>query len=238
LKTPSEEIADLASVFSDSTRVRILLLLMRECGGFGMTTMDLSTRLGLAQPRVSSHLAILLKHGLVSVAEKGRQRIYTVSSGKVKSILDDFASLSSSGKKIASSGAIREIRSNSPLRQCRSCYDHLAGVAGVELLEKMVNLGWLSPQGRKEEGDGGDKILYRLTELGKKSLEDRGVNLDRAAKSNRTFAYGCLDWTERKPHLGGALGSAVLDSILSNGIVERKPRTRALKLAKPMSAWL
>jgi DNA-binding transcriptional ArsR family regulator len=226
----SEQIARLAGIFSDPTRVKLLILLMeaRE----GMTTMDLSTRLGVLQPRVSSHLSILLKHDAVLVTERGRQRIYKVSP-KVASLVKDLSVMSGSGKILPSSNAIKEVKNNSAIRQCRSCYDHLAGVAGVELLEDILCLGWLT-----KTGQSANKVSYRLTRTGIKSLEERGVDLVGAQKSNRTFAYGCLDWTEREPHLGGSLGSAVLNSMLSTGIVERKTGTRALKLVKPISSWL
>ncbi len=227
----TDQIAELARIFSDATRIRIVILLMQEKRG--MTTMDLCTSLGLLQPRISSHLSILLKHNVVSVAERGRQRIYTVHP-KAGSIVKDLAAFSNSKLVFASPRAIKEVKSNSEIRQCRTCYDHLAGIAGVELLQKMLRSGWLS----KDLGVHKDKIHYHLTQSGIESLEERGVDLDRAKRSNRTFAYGCLDWTEREPHLGGSLGNAVLDSMLSCGIVERKSGTRALKLAKPISSWL
>lgn len=234
----SNRIAELAGIFSDPTRVKIVILLMRESGG--MTTMDICTSLGLLQPRVSSHLSILLRHKVVSVAERGRQRIYNVSSNDVGSILKDLARVSMPNSRmtsLASSGAIREVRKNSEIRQCRTCYDHLAGVAGVELLEEMLGSGWLLKNIEKRGGKI-DKISYQLTQFGKKSLEKRGIDVDRAVRSNRTFAYGCLDWTERQPHIGGSLGSAILNSILSYGIIQRKPGTRSLKLVKPISSWL
>jgi DNA-binding transcriptional ArsR family regulator len=227
---PTDHIAELARIFSDATRVRIAILLMQE--NLGMTTMDLCTRLGLLQPRVSSHLSILLKHQIVSVAEDGRQRIYTVNP-KVSSILKDLAAFSD-GKQALSPQAIKEVKSNSEIRQCRTCYDHLAGVAGVELLQQMLHLGWLS----KDLDRHKDKIHYRLTRFGEESLEERRVDLERAQKSMRIFAYGCLDWTEREPHLGGSLGNAVLNSLLSYGVIQRKSGTRALKLVRPISSWL
>jgi DNA-binding transcriptional ArsR family regulator len=234
----SEKIAEFAGIFSDASRVKIITLLMQERQG--MTTMDISTRLGLLQPRVSSHLSILLGHGIVSVADIGRQRIYTIGSKKIISLLKALATLSIPSKQttfLVSPGAIKEVRNNSAIRQCRSCYDHLAGVAGVELLEEMLRSRWLlkDPNLQKRQDD---KTYYQLTKFGTKSLMERGVDVDQARESDRTFAYGCIDWTERQPHLGGSLGSAVLNSILSEGIIERKPRTRALKLVKPIASWL
>lgn len=197
--------------------------------------MDICTRLGLYQPRISSHLAILLQHKIVSVSERGRQRIYSVDP-KAYSILKGLSEVVSDPavfkrRSAASRGAMKEVRSNSEIRQCRSCYDHLAGVAGVKLLQDMLKLGWLL-----EEEDS-NKISYKLTERGSSSLRKRGVDIDRATTKNRKFAYGCLDWTERAPHLGGSLGKAIFDSIISSGIVARKKGTRALRIARPISSW-
>jgi DNA-binding transcriptional ArsR family regulator len=255
----SDRIAELAGTFSDATRVRILRLLMDEVGG--ATTMDICTRLGMLQPRVSSHLSVLLKDGVVSVSEQGRQRTYSVSASKkraVDSILGNFATLGgasdddddeeeeeeeeeggTTARLLASSGAIRAVRTNSDIRQCRSCYDHLAGVAGVDLLDAMLRSGWLREnEGRVEKRRNAGKTLYTLTDSGLRSLGERSVDVEGAQSSNRVFAYGCLDWTERRPHLGGSLGKAILDSALSGGVVERKNGTRALKIVKPISAWI
>jgi DNA-binding transcriptional ArsR family regulator len=236
----AERIAKLSSIFSDPTRVKILLLLGQEPEG--ATTMDICTRLGLYQPRISSHLAILLKHEMVAVSESGRQRIYSVNP-KVSSLLKSLSEISEPVVKrrtvlSTSREAMKEVRMNSEIRQCRSCYDHLAGVAGVKLLQDMLKLGWLLEEDQRTSG-AVSKISYKLTERGSSSLRERGVDLDDAKKSkSRKFAYGCLDWTERAPHLGGSLGKAVLDSIISTGIVGRKKGTRALNTVKPISSWL
>lgn len=234
---PSKEIAEFARSFSDATRVKILLLLAGKKRG--MTTMDICTRLGLPEPRVSSHLSVLLKSGVVSVDERGRQRVYTLSSYEVSSLVNDLASLSVTGGREGlqrQARPVKVVRADSPIRQCRSCYDHLAGATGVELLERMAGLGWLRrvPQ----RGEKGSKPVYQLTRVGQESLRKRGVDVERASRANRMFAFGCLDWTERRPHLGGALGAAILDSALARGIVERRPGTRALRLAEPITSWM
>lgn len=225
----SSVITNLGRIFSDDTRVKIILLL-NECGE--LTTTDICTRLGVLQPRVSSHLSILLENKLVSVDEKGRQRVYTLSSKNTPKILADFTSLASPNFSI-STQASKEVKINSPIRQCRSCYDHMAGVAGVELLNKMIRIGWLS-----KDANAGNKITYSLTKSGSKSLRAKGVNIDDARKSKRSFAYGCIDWTERTPHLGGSLGAAILRSLLLQGVVERSKGTRVLKQLSSLSKWI
>jgi DNA-binding transcriptional ArsR family regulator len=234
-KDASEGIAELAAIFSDSTRVRIVTLLMQESEG--LSTSDICTRLGLPQPRVSSHLSMLLKGNAVSVSKSGRQRIYSLSSSKVASVLEDLAAFVSPKKRmalLATSGSTTIPAADSEIRHCRTCYDHLAGVMGVELLEELLQEGWLAKetQGRKS------KPTYRLTRLGSDSLKARRVDVDSALNSNRMFAYGCLDWTENRPHLGGSLGNAILNSIFSNGLVQKKTGTRALTVLKPLSVWI
>ena len=235
LPDAGNRIAEFAGLLANPMRAKILYLLAKERGG--MTTMDICTRFGQPEPRVSSNLAILLDGGVVSVQPRGRQRVYTLSSERVASLVNGIASLSAPREKKTSAGGRREVRDNLSIRQCRSCYDHLAGVAGVELLAKMLELGWLKAGVERREGME-NRELYRLTPLGSSSLRQRGVDVERASGAKRAFAYGCLDWTERRPHLGGSLGRAVLDSMLSKGVVRRRPGTRALKTGKPVSAWL
>jgi len=80
--------------------------------------------------------------------------------------------------------------------------------------------------------------LYRLTPHGTKALGDRGVDVVRAQKARRRLAFGCLDWTERREHLGGALGTAILEAMVAAGIIQRQPHTRTVVLLKPVMDWL
>jgi hypothetical protein len=130
-----------------------------------------------------------------------------------------------------SPGAAREVRRNSAMRQARSCYDHLAGVAGVQLLEAMLRLDWLRAQGDR-------RPRYRLTPQGAQALVARGVDIARVYGGRRAFAYGCLDWTERRPHLAGALGAAILTALEASGGVRRVAGSRTVVLLQPLTNWL
>jgi len=130
-----------------------------------------------------------------------------------------------------SAQAARAVRRDTPIRHARTCYDHLAGVAGVRLLDVMLERGWLTV----EEGP---RPRYRLTPTGDAALRARGVDLDRAKQARRMYAFGCLDWTERRPHLGGALGAAVLHALEDAGVVHRDGTARTMLLAQPLDAWL
>jgi hypothetical protein len=127
--------------------------------------------------------------------------------------------------------AAREVLRNTMLRQGRTCYDHLAGVVGVELLDALLHRGWL-------EEIAGPRPRYRLMPLGKQALQSRGVALPDMQQTRRQLAYGCLDWTERQPHLGGALGAAILQVLSDSGYVCRNRTSRAVVLPKPITGWL
>jgi hypothetical protein len=129
--------------------------------------------------------------------------------------------------------AAREVRRNSPIRQARTCYDHLAGVAGVTLMDAMMQRGWLEV-GKESEG----RTHFCLTPYGHQALTGRGGDLLSARNIRRMYAYGCVDWTERRFHLGGALGASILEALCSADIVQREKRTRVITLLKPLTCWL
>jgi hypothetical protein len=133
----------------------------------------------------------------------------------------------------ASPQAAREVRRDSPRRRARTCYDHLAGVAGVDLMAALRRRNWL-----EEDGYSHGRTLYRLTPRGRRCLSDRGVDLAGAGKTRRMYAYGCLDWTERRPHLGGALAAAILQALGNAGVVRRQAGTRVVLLLQPLEGWL
>ncbi|MEC8857451.1 MAG: hypothetical protein VX664_08685 [Chloroflexota bacterium] len=134
-----------------------------------------------------------------------------------------------------SAQAEREVRRNTSLRQARTCYGHLAGVAGVALMDELLGLELL------EEGQqpvSGNRISYELTPKGLQTMDELGVDLSATAKSNGTFAFGCLDWTERGHHLGGSLGRAVTAYLSERGLVGRTPGTREVTLWRSPRFWL
>ena len=130
--------------------------------------------------------------------------------------------------------AAREVRRNTAVRQARTCYDHLAGVAGVQLLEEVLRRGWLEPAGNEE----GRRVSYRLTSLGDRAFDNRDIDLALRRQGRRRFAYGCLDWTERRFHLGGSLGAALLNALEMQGAVCRQPGGRAVTLWQRLTVWL
>ena len=139
--------------------------------------------------------------------------------------------------------AAREIRRDTPLRRARTCYTHLAGLAGVTLTDTLLSRRWI-----EEAGISRGRVDYRLTPSGEKALLDRGVIIPVPSRTQR-YAYGCVDWTERRCHLAGGLGAAILDRLFADGIVARLPAPggkplsnrnplRALSLQRPLETWL
>ncbi len=224
-----QQLVQLVQTFADESRLRILTLLLDS----DATVSDIVTRLGLPQPRVSTHLAQLRKAGVVSVGTAGRQRVYRVDAARVKAVLDALQTLAPTTPR-RSPQAIREVRRNTAMRQARTCYDHLAGIVGVQLLDAMLRRAWLEHDESQEK----TRRFYRLTPHGTQALGDRGVDVVRAQKARRRLAFGCLDWTERREHLGGALGTAILEAMVAAGIIQRQPHTRTVVLLKPVMDWL
>ena len=132
-----------------------------------------------------------------------------------------------------STQAAREVRRNSALRRARTCYQHLAGIAGVELLYQLLDRGWL-----EQEESQDSRINYRPTTLGLQELHRRGIEGIPATDSRRRFAYGCMDWTERRLHLAGALGALLMGALDAQGAVRRQQGTRVVLLQSSLADWL
>lgn len=223
-----QALAYLVRVLADATRLGLLTQLCHS----EATVSDLTVCLGLPQPRISSHLTVLRRAGLVAVQSTGRQRVYRVDVPRTRALLTALGALLPAALPPRSAQAAREVRQNTPMRQGRSCYDHLAGVLGVQLLDRLVQRGWLQSMGEAVCS------RYGLTAAGEQALRVRGVPLERARAARRRFACGCLDWTERRAHLGGALGAVLLDTLLRAGVVRRQPGSRTLTVQTPLDAWL
>ncbi len=156
----------------------------------------------------SAHLKRLKAEGLVGVAVQGRHRYYRLSGAEVAGVLEALSVLNGDQRERFA------VTTPAHLREARTCYDHIAGALGVGLHDRLVALGWLRN--------------YELTQKGVTSLGSLGIDLDAARSARRRFAFGCMDWSERRPHLGGALGAALLELHLRRQWVTRNRSDRAL----------
>ncbi|MEU7881865.1 ArsR/SmtB family transcription factor [Microbispora bryophytorum] len=207
------DIAPVAALIADGARAAMLTALL---DGRALAAGELAGIAGVSAPTASSHLARLLDGGLVTVVKQGRHRYYRLAGPDVARTLEVLARIS--GRVAVRS--LRQSRQARLLREARSCYDHLAGRVGVELYDALVREAGLI------EADGG----CLLTASGAQALTELGVDVDRVRRARRRFAPDCLDWLERRPHLGGALGAAVLDRLLAREWLVRGTVPRALRL--------
>jgi DNA-binding transcriptional ArsR family regulator len=228
-----QSIAAVANALGDDTRLRLLMLLL-AAGTTGLTVTDLAGQLQLAQPRISTHLAILKEVDLVEGRATGRTRVYRAISDRATPLLDAIGRAAGvAATPPASAAALKAVNQNTPYRQARTCYDHLAGLAAVDLLDQFVFDRWLVRGGGPDE-----RPIYDLTESGERSLGRLGIDIAALRSGRRSLALGCLDWTERRPHLAGALGATVLSSLESGGFVRRDPANRGAQIIRPLEDWL
>jgi DNA-binding transcriptional ArsR family regulator len=229
-----DDLATTLRTLADETRLRILTLLTEG----DATVNEIAARLDLPQPRVSSHLAILRDAGLVTTEQSGRQRTYHVDAERLRPVFAALEPLVTRGTTAEptpprSAQASRLVQADAPIRQARTCYDHLAGVLGVGLMDAMLERGWLVI-----DHVDGRRTHYRLTDAGRAAFAARGVDVAAAERSRRMHAYGCTDWTERRHHLGGSLGAAVLASLIEHGVITRTPGSRTPTVNGSLHDWL
>ncbi|MFI2487388.1 ArsR/SmtB family transcription factor [Promicromonospora kroppenstedtii] len=174
---------------------------------------ELATAAGVSAPTASEHLAVLADAGLVTCASRGRHRYYALAGPDVAAALESLGVLADA----APVSGYRRSRRAEYLAAARFCYDHLAGRLGTGLTDAWVRSGWLA---------GRDELT--LTDAGAVGLREIGVDVDAAVDARRATTRACLDWTERRPHLAGALGSAVGARFLDAGWVTRHRSGRGL----------
>lgn len=209
------DIAEIAALIGEPARARMLSALT---DGRAFSAGELAEVGGVTAQTASGHLARLATGGLVAVARQGRHRYYRLASPEVAAVLEAMEALAPTTRPRRLPGP-RE----AAMRACRSCYDHLAGQVGVALADALVARDWLS---RAEEG-------FALTDPGTAALTDFGLDLAAAKAARRHFAPGCLDWSERRPHLGGALGAALMGRVEALGWIARQPGARVVRITGP-----
>jgi hypothetical protein len=150
---------------------------------------------------------------------QGKHRYYSLEEPHVARVLEGLSVLA------GGSGITFVLNTPSRLRAARTCYDHIAGTLGVSLHDRLQALGWLVAV-----APGGD--TYDLTVDGTKAFKALGIDVDATRALRRRFAYACLDWSERRPHVGGALGAALLNVALKRKWVVQDLDSRALDVTR------
>lgn len=207
-------LAQVAASMAEPARARMLCCLM---DGHARTATELAAVGEVAASTASAHLARLSAQGLVACVAQGRHRYYRLAGAEVGQALESLLVL-------AGRPRVRfEPSTPAPLREARRCYDHLAGHWGVRLHDHALRGGWVVPQPDEPRG-------YALTDAGAAALQQLGVDVDAArAARRRRLACACMDWSERRPHLGGALGAAWLQALLGQGWLRAELDSRALR---------
>lgn len=204
-------VAAIASAIGEPARARMLYCLL---DGHARTSTELAIVAEVSPSTASVHLSRLKTAGLVDVAVQGKHRYYNLQGPDVARALE--------GLSVLAGGTRGKFTPNTPvrLRAARTCYDHMAGTLAVSLHDSFRTRGWLS--------DTAD--AYDLTAPGAKALANLGIDVEPLRALRRRFAYPCLDWSERRPHIGGALGAALLKLALQKNWVTQDLDSRALTI--------
>ena len=205
-------IAEAASLIGDPARANMLAALV---GGRAMTASELGLAASVAPSTASGHLGKLLEGRLVSVTATGRHRYFRLASPAVGRVLEELMALALDGPPRHRPKA----RCDEAMARARTCYDHLAGKLGVALADSLA---------AREQvvltDDGG-----LITDSGRAFLGGLGVELY-SSNSRRAFCRPCLDWSERRWHIGGAVGAAIADRSFALGWTERRSDCRAITI--------
>jgi DNA-binding transcriptional ArsR family regulator len=200
--------ASIAAAIGEPARARMLYCLLDN---HARTGTELAVIADVSPSTASVHLSRLKTEGLVKVVVQGKHRYYSLQSAEVARVLE--------GLSVLAGGARPKFVPHTPgrLRAARTCYDHIAGTLGVMLHDRLEAGGWLSNS-------------YDLTAAGVKGFEMLGVDIAETRGLHRRFAFPCLDWSERRSHLGGALGAALLKLAIRKRWVTQELDSRALSL--------
>jgi DNA-binding transcriptional ArsR family regulator len=203
----------IAAAIGVPARARMLYCLL---DGHARTSTELAMVANVSPSTASVHLSRLESEHLVKAAVQGKYRYYSLEGPNVASVLEMLSVLAGeSARRIVPNTASR-------LRLGRTCYDHIAGILGVALLERFQLLRWLSADANDRGGS------YDLTADGLKAFSALGMDIEQTRGLRRRFAFACLDWTERRPHIGGALGAALLKIALKRKWVRQDLDSRIL----------
>jgi len=186
-------IVGIAALIGDHARAEVLTALMADRA---LTATELAGMAGVTKQTISAHLSKLVDAGLVAVESQGRHRYFRLADRDVAHLLESLMGVA------FRTGAVRTVASprEPALRKARVCYDHLAGEVGVGIYESLLRARALI--------DGADGL--RLTPAGERWFAKLSIDTQALTGQKRAFCRACLDWSERRHHLAGALGAALL----------------------------
>lgn len=205
----SRDLSTIGSALAAPARSAFLNLLM---DGSTRPASELAAFAGVSASTASQHLTVLLDAGLVSCVPRGRHRFYALAGAEVAAALEQL------GQLCPPSPAVTETqrRAGRGLVHARLCYDHLAGQLGVAVADAMIANNWVDP------------ALTTVTAAGLEHLAAGGLDVPALPKGRRPLLRPCPDWTERRPHVAGALGAAIATHFAQQGWIRRRPHGRGL----------
>jgi DNA-binding transcriptional ArsR family regulator len=197
-------LSEVAALMGDPARAAMLQLLM---DGRAHTASELALTAGITAQTASGHLSRMIDGHLLATPD-------------VAHAIESLMAVAGTGMSPAAKTAAW--RRDPDLRFCRTCYDHLAGQVGIAVTDSLTRAGHIEPKGPRD---------WKLTESGELFCQRLGVDVPGARRAGtRHFARQCLDWSERRPHISGALGAAIADTFFTRGWAERLRRSRTVRL--------
>jgi DNA-binding transcriptional ArsR family regulator len=214
------QLADVAGLLADRSRAAICLALL---DGRAWTVGELARYVGIAPSTASEQVARLVRGGLLSGVRQGRHRYIRLADSAVADLIEDLAEYAAPGPPMPLEGrrSLRAVLASEAMARARTCYDHLAGRLGVRITDALTNAGLL------DQAAG-----FALTSSGVDWLNAAmGVDVAALRAGRRPLVRPCLDWTERRPHLGGAVGAALCERFFAESWVTRLSGSRAIRVS-------
>lgn len=214
-------IAEIAALIGDPARSAMLVALM---DGRALTATELADVAGITPQTASSHLGRMTEAGLLAVERQGRHRYHRLASATVATMIESIMAVAAE----PANRARRKVRTgprDAAMRRARSCYDHLAGSIAVAVADRMGERGYIT-----DLADGGE-----LSAEGIMFLRSIGVDVDTALNrttARRLFCRPCLDWSERRPHIAGTVGAALLNACIEQDWMRRTDRSRMISITR------
>lgn len=217
------DIAQIAALIGDPARANILTALM---GGQALTATELAAEAGVTAQTASAHLAKLEQGGLLQSRRQGRHKYASLASAEVAQLLESLMGLAARNGQLRSKPGPKDAR----LRHARICYNHLAGTKGVQLYTALVAQRLIETE-PVQNGAG-----PALTPAGRTFLTGFGIDIAALETRKTPLCRACLDWSERRSHLAGSLGRALLARFEALGWAKRLPDSRIVQFTKPGEA--
>ena len=211
------DIARIAYLLSDPARARMVWTLI---DGTSRPAGELAYAANVSASSASAHLAKLVRGGLLCTEAHGRHRYFRLANTDVASTVEGMASLAAGTRPRRPRPAAPPPGEPHQFLYARTCYGHLAGQVAVAALDGMLKRRWLTKRGQD----------FAVGAAGENEFEALGVDLALVHQPRRVFARACIDLTQRRPHLGGALGEALLDAYVGHGWVQRHRRSRLVSI--------